>query len=114
MSALVVLTVVLAALAWPVGRDLTGRRGFQALRRVRSARRRRSELVALADAGAVVVDVDYPTGDDQVFPTALKTLDALLADIERVSPAEAARMEGAPRGAAGRRVQGVFYPEGTN
>lgn len=27
---------------------------------------------------------------------------------------EAARMEGAPRGAAGRRVQGVFYPEGTN
>jgi len=25
----------------------------------------------------------------------------------------AARMEGAPRGAAGRRVQGVFYPEGS-
>ena len=27
---------------------------------------------------------------------------------------QAARMEGAPRGAAGRRVQGVFYPDGSN
>ncbi len=53
MSALAVLTVVLAALAWPVGRDLTGRRGFRALRPVRSARRRRSELGALADAAAI-------------------------------------------------------------
>lgn len=43
------------------------------------------ELVSrlLADAGAVVVDVDYPTGDDQVFPTALKTLDALLAGLHK-------------------------------
>jgi acetyl esterase/lipase len=32
----------------------------------------------LAEAGAVVVDVDYPTGVDQVFPTALKAIDALL------------------------------------
>ncbi len=43
------------------------------------------ELVSrlLADAGAVVVDVDYPTGLDQVFPTALKRLDALLAGLHR-------------------------------
>jgi lipopolysaccharide export system protein LptA len=27
---------------------------------------------------------------------------------------QAARMEGAPRGAAGTRIQGVFYPQGTN
>lgn len=43
------------------------------------------ELVSrlLADAGAVVVDVDYPTGAGQVFPTALKTLDALLAGLHK-------------------------------
>ncbi len=35
----------------------------------------------LAEAGAVVVDVDYPTGVDQVFPTALKAIDALLQGI---------------------------------
>ncbi|UXH79237.1 alpha/beta hydrolase [Roseateles amylovorans] len=38
------------------------------------------ELVSrlLAEAGAVVVDVDYPIGLDRMFPAALKTLDALL------------------------------------
>jgi acetyl esterase len=43
------------------------------------------ELVSrlLADAGAVVVDVDYPTGEATVFPTALKTLDALLAGLHQ-------------------------------
>ena len=43
------------------------------------------ELVSrlLADAGAVVVDVDYPTGEATVFPTALKTLDALLAGLHK-------------------------------
>jgi acetyl esterase len=41
------------------------------------------ELVSrlLAEAGAVVVDVDYPTGPDQVFPTALRAIDALLHGI---------------------------------
>ncbi|MFX1682322.1 alpha/beta hydrolase fold domain-containing protein [Mitsuaria sp. CC2] len=43
------------------------------------------ELVSrlLADAGAVVVDVDYPSGEATVFPTALKTLDALLAGVHK-------------------------------
>ncbi|WP_067065475.1 alpha/beta hydrolase fold domain-containing protein [Roseateles chitosanitabidus] len=43
------------------------------------------ELVSrlLADAGAVVVDVDYPTGLDQVFPTALKALDVLLQGLHK-------------------------------
>ncbi len=43
------------------------------------------ELVSrlLADAGAVVVDVDYPIGEEHVFPTALKTLDALLAGLHK-------------------------------
>lgn len=43
------------------------------------------ELVSrlLAEAGAVVVDVDYPTGPGQVFPNALKALDALLAGLHK-------------------------------
>ncbi|PZP31611.1 MAG: alpha/beta hydrolase [Roseateles depolymerans] len=38
------------------------------------------ELVSrlLAEAGAVVVDADYPKGQGQIFPAALKSLDGLL------------------------------------
>lgn len=43
------------------------------------------ELVSrlLAEAGAVVVDVDYPLGAEQVFPSALKSLDALLQGLHK-------------------------------
>ncbi|MCH7344257.1 alpha/beta hydrolase [Pelomonas sp. CA6] len=43
------------------------------------------ELVArlLAEAGAVVVDADYPKGEGQVFPAALTQLDALLRGLHR-------------------------------
>jgi acetyl esterase/lipase len=64
------------------------------------------ELVSrlLADAGAVVVDVDYPTGRDQVFPAALKTLDALLAGLHKAR----ARLsgKGAPLLVAGEEAGG--------
>lgn len=43
------------------------------------------ELVSrlLAEAGAVVVDVDYPKGREQMFPAALTALDALLQGLHR-------------------------------
>lgn len=43
------------------------------------------ELVSrlLAEAGAVVVDVDYPTGPGQVFPKALNMLGALLRGLHQ-------------------------------
>lgn len=43
------------------------------------------ELVSrlLAEAGAVVVDADYPIGAGQVFPSALKALDALLRGLHQ-------------------------------
>jgi acetyl esterase/lipase len=64
------------------------------------------ELVSrlLAEAGAVVVDVDYPTGEATVFPTALKTLDALLAGLHKAR----ARLsgKGAPLLVAGEEAGG--------
>ena len=64
------------------------------------------ELVSrlLADAGAVVVDVDYPTGADHVFPAALKMLDALLAGLHKAR----ARLsgKGAPLVVAGEEAGG--------
>ncbi|ANH69081.1 alpha/beta hydrolase fold domain-containing protein [Mitsuaria sp. 7] len=64
------------------------------------------ELVSrlLADAGAVVVDVDYPTGEATVFPTALKTLDALLAAVHKARAKLSGK--GAPLVVAGEEAGG--------
>jgi acetyl esterase len=64
------------------------------------------ELVSrlLADAGAVVVDVDYPTGADHVFPAALKMLDALLAGLHKARTRLSGK--GAPLVVAGEEAGG--------
>ena len=64
------------------------------------------ELVSrlLADAGAVVVDVDYPTGADHVFPAALKMLDALLAGLHKARTRLSGK--GAPLVGAGEEAGG--------